>query len=151
MAKRPVQARPLDGEPELTDLGSTLQDTTDSLIGAPGTPQRNEYEDLLQRKIVSAKLREYRKLHDLTQEELGERLGVLKNQIAKLERDSSNIRLGTLFKVFRALGVGVKLQFEAPPTLPPKLAKRAVFALLFFCTYANPSPAATAGLVYFWV
>ncbi|SFQ49138.1 helix-turn-helix transcriptional regulator [Hymenobacter arizonensis] len=151
MAKKPVQGRPLDGEPELADLGSTLQDTTDSLIGAPGTPQRNEYEDLLQRKIVSAKLREYRKLHDLTQEELGERLGVLKNQIAKLERDSSNIRLGTLFKVFRALGVGVKLQFEAPPIPPSKLAKLAVFALLFFSTYSNPSPAAAAGLVCFLV
>lgn len=149
MAKKTVQDRLLDGEPRLAQFSSKLQDTTDELVGAHGTPERDEYEDLLQRKIVSAKLREYRRLHNLTQEELGERLGVLKNQIAKLERDSSNIRLGTLFKVFRALGVGVKLQFEAPPVPPPKLVALASFALLFFLTNANTSLAILAGLVCF--
>lgn len=72
-----------------------------------------------------------------------------KNQLVKLKRDSSNVRLGTLFKVFRALGVSVKIQFEAPPMPPPKIAKLAAFALLFFFTYTDTSLAVIAGLVCF--
>ena len=147
MAKKPVQVRPLDGEPESAHLGKKLQDTKDELIGAQGTPERDEYEDLLERKIVSAKLREFRRLHGLSQEELGERIGVQKNQISKLERDSSNVTLNTLFKVFRALGVGVKINFEVTP--PPKLVKLAAFALLFIFTYTKQSSTAPVGALSF--
>ncbi len=141
MANKTVQPGALSGNSENPERGRSIGDTTDELIGAPGTPARDEYEDLLQRKIVSAKLREYRTLHKLSQAELGERIGVQRNQICKLERDSSNITLSTLFKVFRALGIGIKLSFEAPP---PKLAKLAVFAIALLLTY-NKSPAAPAG------
>lgn len=42
---------------------------------------------------------------NLTQEELGERIGVKRSQICKLESGKYSITLSTMGKVFRALGI----------------------------------------------
>ncbi len=47
---------------------------------------------------------------NLTQEQLGVRVGVQKAQISKLESNTNNVTLKTVLKVFAALGV--KLQFN---------------------------------------
>lgn len=118
MAQKTVQAIPLDGSAETPQHGRTLDSTKDELIGGLETSARKEYDSLLQRKVVSAKLREYRMLNNMSQAELGALIGVQRNQISKLERDSSNVTLGTLFKVFGALGVDIKFSYELLPPRP---------------------------------
>jgi HTH-type transcriptional regulator/antitoxin HipB len=46
----------------------------------------------------------------MTQAELGERVGVQKAHISKLERNASNVTLDTLRKVFAAMQTVVKIQ-----------------------------------------
>jgi HTH-type transcriptional regulator/antitoxin HipB len=82
----------------------------DELFGAPGTPDRAEYDAALELAMIPATIKAYRRQHNLTQAELGERVGVQKAQISKLERNASNVTLDTLRKVFGAMQTVVKIQ-----------------------------------------
>ena len=55
--------------------------------------------------IVGEAIRKARLARHLTQEELGERIGVQRAQISKLEKGTSVITLPTMSRVFRALGI----------------------------------------------
>ena len=95
-----------------------FNDLEDELFGAPGTPERIEYEDRVTLELLPKSIREYRLRNHLTQDELGQRLGVQKSQISKLERNSSNVTIDTLRRVFRALNVEVKILLQpATPQL----------------------------------
>ena len=87
-------------------------DVEDELFGVPGTPERTEYEDWGTLKLLPQSIREYRLRNHLTQDELGQRLGVQKSQISKLERNSSNVTIDTLRRVFKALNVDVKIHLQ---------------------------------------
>ena len=58
--------------------------------------------DILGEIIKTARLK-----NNLTQEKLGQRIGVKKAQISKLEKGSSNITIGTIKKVFSALNTNI--------------------------------------------
>ena len=53
-----------------------------------------------------------RKERQLTQEQLGELVGVQKSQISKLERNAKNVTIETILKVFRALKANIKFSVE---------------------------------------
>ncbi len=89
-----------------------FNDLEDELFGAPGTPERTEYEDRVTLELLPKSIREYRLRNHLTQDQLGERLGVQKSQISKLERNSSNVTIDTLRRVFKALNVEVKILLQ---------------------------------------
>lgn len=89
-----------------------FNDVEDELFGAPGTPERTEYEDRVTLELLPQSIREYRLRNHLTQDQLGQRLGVQKSQISKLERNSSNVTLDTLRRVFKALNVEVKILLQ---------------------------------------
>ena len=86
----------------------TLEDLEDRHIGPLGTPERDLYETRLAEEKYAYQLGEAIKKarlnQHLTQEELGQRIGVQKSQISKLERGGS-ITIPTMSRVFRALGV----------------------------------------------
>ncbi|RTQ46313.1 XRE family transcriptional regulator [Hymenobacter gummosus] len=86
-----------------------FNDLEDELFGAPGTPDRQEYEARIELEMLPKAIREYRQRHHLTQDELGARLGVQKSQISKLERNPSNVTLATLRRVFEALNISVQI------------------------------------------
>jgi len=88
---------------------TAFNDLENELFGAPGTAERTEYEDRVTLELLPKYIREYRLRHQLTQEQLGERRGVQKSQISKLERNPSNVTLGTLRRVFAALNVQVQV------------------------------------------
>jgi len=48
----------------------------------------------------------------MTQEELGELIGVQKAQISRLKKNTSNVTVETLLRVFTGLRAKVKLQVE---------------------------------------
>ena len=81
----------------------------DKLWGKRGTPGREEMEARLKEDVnayfVGEAIRKARLAQNLTQEELGERVGVRRAQISKLEKGTSTITLPTMSRVFRALGI----------------------------------------------
>ena len=84
-----------------------FEDALDRDLGKVGTPKRNAFESRVDEAVYSYKLGEAIKKarleQNLTQEELGERIGVKKAQISKLERGYS-ITISTMSRVFKALG-----------------------------------------------
>lgn len=53
-----------------------------------------------------------RKERHLTQEQLGKLVGVNKSQISKPERNTKNVTIKTVLKVFRALKTNIKFSIE---------------------------------------
>lgn len=81
----------------------------DEVWGKIGTPERDEMESQLKEELnayfVGEAIKKARLAQNLTQEELGERIGVQRAQISRLEKGKSTISLPTMSRVFRALGI----------------------------------------------
>lgn len=86
----------------------SLEEVKDELIGKLGTLDRDEYERKVEEALhayrIGEAIRNARLQQHLTQEELGERVGVKKAQISRIERGYS-ITIPTMSRVFRALGI----------------------------------------------
>lgn len=86
----------------------TFDEVKDELLGKVGTSERDEHERKVAEAVIAFRLgevvRERRLDQNLTQEELGRRMGVKKSQISKLER-GDDMSLRSMRRVFRALGV----------------------------------------------
>lgn len=86
----------------------SLEEVTDELIGVKGTPARDGFdrkvEDALHAYRIGEAIKNARLKQNLTQEELGERIGVQKAQISRMERGYS-ISIPTMSRVFKALGI----------------------------------------------
>jgi DNA-binding XRE family transcriptional regulator len=85
----------------------TLDEVTDELIGKRGTVGREKFEMEVQLARIGDAIRALRKNRQLTQEQLGELIGVQKAQISKLESNSGNVTLETVLRVFAALKADV--------------------------------------------
>ena len=85
-------------------------DLIDEVWGKVGTPERDAMEAQLKEELqayyVGEAIKKARLKQNLTQEELGERIGVKRSQICKLESGKSSMTLSTLSRVFKALGFG---------------------------------------------
>lgn len=92
----------------------TLDEVQDELIGKIGTVERDLFEYELQMDSIGRAIKQIRKERNLTQEELGELIGVQKAQISRLENKTSNVTMETLLRVFTALQAKVKFQVELP-------------------------------------
>lgn len=81
----------------------------DDVWGKVGTPERDAMEAQLKEDVqayfVGEAIKKARLKQNLTQEELGERIGVKRSQICKLESGKSPITLSTMSRVFKALGI----------------------------------------------
>jgi ribosome-binding protein aMBF1 (putative translation factor) len=81
----------------------------DEVYGVKGTPKRDAMEKKLKEEMDSyflgEAIRNARKKQNLTQEQLGERVGVQRAQISRLESGKGMISLSTMKRVFQALGV----------------------------------------------
>ena len=92
----------------------TLDEVSDQIIGKKGTPDRDKFEYELQLDLIGKAIKASRKERNLTQEQLGELIGVQKAQISRLERSAGNVTMETLMKVFKALKAEVHLKIELP-------------------------------------
>lgn len=81
----------------------------DDVWGKVGTPERDAMEAQLKEEVnayfVGEAIKNARIQHNLTQEELGEKIGVKRSQICKLENGRCSPTLSTISRVFRALGI----------------------------------------------
>lgn len=91
---------------------TSIDQLTDEVVGKRGTPEREDFEYELRMDILGTIIKEARKKRKLTQEQLGELLGVKKSQISKLENNTKDYRIGTVLKALNALGAKVKLSVE---------------------------------------
>ena len=90
----------------------TLEDSKDQLIGKIGTPERDAYEEELKLYAIGAAIRQTRKQQNLTQEELGQMVGVQKAQISRLE-NGKNLTISTIARLFKALNQKVSLDIPS--------------------------------------
>jgi DNA-binding XRE family transcriptional regulator len=90
----------------------TLDQMKDKDIGEIGTPKRDKYEFDLKMEVLGDMIKSVRKERKLTQEQLGELIGVQKSQISKLERNTKNVTIETILKVFKALKATVQFSVE---------------------------------------
>lgn len=81
----------------------------DEVWGKIGTPERDAMEAQLKEELhnyyVGEAIKKARLAQHLTQQQLGERVGVQRAQISRLEKGKSVITLPTIRRVFRALGI----------------------------------------------
>lgn len=90
----------------------TLDQMKDKDIGKIGTNDRDKYEFELRMEVLGEMIKSVRKERKLTQEELGELIGVQKSQISKLERSAKNVTIETILKVFSALKANIKFSVQ---------------------------------------
>ncbi len=81
----------------------TLAEMKDKYIGKEGTEQRDQYEYELRMDVLGRMIKKARQERNLTQEQLGELVGVQKAQISKLESSANSATIDTILKVFKAL------------------------------------------------
>ena len=95
----------------------SLDEVIDKHIGPIGTPKRDAFENELRLDLLGRAIKEARQQRHLTQQQLGELVGVQKAQISKLENSLTNARFDTVLKVFKALDAKITFQVEmlSPP------------------------------------
>lgn len=81
----------------------TLKEVENKLIGKLGSTKRDDYELRIKLIQFGQLIKEVRKEKGLTQDQLGKLIGVSKSQISKLENGTSNMTIGTIFKIFEAM------------------------------------------------
>ena len=90
----------------------SFDDFQDKYIGKVGTPKRDAFEKEVEEAVQSYKvgeaLKQARKMKRLTQQQLGEKVGVQKAQISRLENGKS-ITLSTLSRLLKALNIPASL------------------------------------------
>ena len=84
----------------------------DKHIGNRGTERREVFENELRIDLLGQAIKQARQESNMTQEELGELVGVQKAQISKIENSVKNARFETIMKVFEALGAKVNFNVE---------------------------------------
>ena len=85
----------------------SLSEMKDKYIGKKETENRENYEYILRMDILGRMIKTARQERNLTQEQLGELVGVKKAQISKLESSSNSATIDTIMKVFKALNAEV--------------------------------------------
>ena len=91
---------------------TSLEALTDKFIGKKGTPERDAFEYELTLELLGEAIKQARKERNLTQEQLGELVGVKKSQISKIENSVTDARFETILKVFRALNAKINFHVE---------------------------------------
>lgn len=89
-----------------------LEDLTDKYIGKKGSKERDEFDNELRLDLLGEAIKQARIERQLTQEQLGELVGVKKAQISKIENCTTDARFATIMKVFKALDVKVSFNIE---------------------------------------
>lgn len=85
----------------------TLDEITDKYIGAKGTPERESFDADVEAALIGASIKSARKANNLTQAQLGERVGVQAAQISKIE-SGRNLTISTIVRVLKALGLSAE-------------------------------------------
>ena len=89
----------------------TEEEILDKYIEEKGTPKREQLEADLNSFLIGEAIKQARKSKNLTQEELGNLIGVKRAQISRIE-NGKNLTFSTIVRVFKAMGISAKLEIE---------------------------------------
>ena len=90
----------------------THDQMVDKHVGVKGTPSRAEYDEQVELMLVGEAIRKARQAQSLSQEQLGEMVGVQKAQISRLE-NGKNLTIASIVRLFKALNQKVTLEIPA--------------------------------------
>lgn len=90
----------------------SLEELTDTYIGKKGTKKREEFENELRLDLLGQTIKQVRLERNMTQEQLGDLVGVKKAQISKIENSLTDARFETILKVFKALDAKLNFSVE---------------------------------------
>jgi len=90
----------------------SLEELTDKYIGIKGTKKRDDFENELRLDLLGQAIKQARQERNLTQEKLGELVGVKRAQISKVENSTTDARLTTILRIFDALGAKINFNVE---------------------------------------
>ncbi len=92
-----------------------FEDILDQEIGTPGTPARDKFDADVDEAVNAYKMGEAikkaRVSKNLTQEQLGEMIGVKKSQVSRIE-SGRNLTFSTIARVFKAMGISVSFDMS---------------------------------------
>ena len=87
----------------------TEEEILDKHIGEKGTPARDKFETDLHSFLIGEAIKKVRESKNLTQEDLGNLIGVQRTQISRIE-NGKNLTFSTIARVFQAMEISVKLE-----------------------------------------
>jgi Predicted transcriptional regulator with C-terminal CBS domains len=90
---------------------TTFEEYLDNNYGVTGTEKRIEFEIKAKAFAIGEIIKEERRLSNLTQEQLAEKIGTKKSFISRVENGHSDIQLSTLYRLIE-LGLGKKISFS---------------------------------------
>ena len=94
---------------------TSIEALEDKILGNVGTPRRDAFDSEVNKEIqayhVGEAIRLARKDRNLTQEQLGNLMGVKKAQISRIE-NGGTLNLTTVVRAFKALGLHTTLEIE---------------------------------------
>ena len=87
----------------------SMDDVLDSLYGAVGTPEREEFRREAYAYCVGNIIREARKQENITQDALAKKLGTNKSYISKIEKGLIEPGISMFYRIIEALGLRVEI------------------------------------------
>lgn len=101
----------------------TNDEMLDKYIGEKGSPERESFDADVEAALIGASIKSARKAINLTQAQLGERVGVQAAQISKIE-SGRNLTISTIVKVLKALGLSAEFSINGLNLDPVILGNR---------------------------
>lgn len=80
------------------------EEALDEVLGTKGTPLREQYESEMNFFMIGEAIRQARLSKNLTQEQLGEMIGVKRAQVSRIEK-GRNLTLTTISRIFKAMNI----------------------------------------------
>ena len=87
----------------------SMDDVLDSLYGAVGTPERDEFRREAYAYCVGNIIREARKQENITQDALAKKVGTNKSYISKIEKGLIEPGISMFYRIIEALGLRVEI------------------------------------------
>ena len=101
----------------------TLEEITDENIGKKGVTERERFDADVEAALIGASIKNARKAMNLTQAQLGERVGVQTAQISMIE-SGRNLTISTIVRVLNALGLSANFLINCEGLSPVTLGNR---------------------------
>lgn len=93
----------------------SIEALEDKVLGKVGTPRRDAFEAEVENEIQACRIGEAIKLarkdKNMTQQQLGDLMGVKKAQVSRIENGES-FNLATIIRAFKAMGLKTNLEIE---------------------------------------
>ena len=85
----------------------SFDEVMDAMLGAPGTPEREQFRREAYAYCVSTFIRDARKEEGITQQELADRVGVRKSYVSRIETGRVEPSAGLFMRIIGALGLSI--------------------------------------------